>query len=156
MKYKFKKLDLSALPTEIHDDIDLECFLVKCSRVDSRRSLCVDFVDNIGVRNNEEVVENKGLSNTPVVHLGNDNLIWSMDDVCHNVVDGNGLEVVNCDDGGHGAEDVNWDDVKHRVESDEHVSEEFDRAKHPSVLPSSRLSRVSQESSLDVSEVELN
>ena len=58
-------------------------------------------------------------------------------------MDGNGLEVVNCDDGGHGVEDVNWDDVGHGVESDEHVFEEPNRAKHPSLLPSSRLSRVS-------------
>ena len=40
IKYKFKKLDMFALPMEIHDDIDFECFLVECSCVDSRSSMC--------------------------------------------------------------------------------------------------------------------
>ena len=47
LKYKFKHLDLFAFPLEIHNDIDVECFLFKCSRIESRSPLCVNFVDKL-------------------------------------------------------------------------------------------------------------
>ena len=71
-----------------------------------------------------------------MVHLGSDSLIWLKDDDCHDVVDRNGLKVVNCDDGGHGVEDVNWDDAGHGVESDQHSFKKPDYDEHPSLFPS--------------------
>lgn len=75
---------------------------------------------------------------------------------------------VNCDDDvdENRYEDVNWDDARHRVEDvfnandaenlDNINVEVGERAEQPSLIPSSRLSRVSSRTLSVVSEVELN
>ena len=47
LKYKFKMLDISAPPIEIQSDIDVECFIVECSWIESKSLLCVYFVDKL-------------------------------------------------------------------------------------------------------------
>ncbi|XP_052172298.1 uncharacterized protein LOC127788228 [Diospyros lotus] len=152
LKYKYKHSVPSALPLEIRNDTDVECFLLECSRIESRSPLCVDFVDRLLPRTEpKEVVA----ENSPLKCLGIDSPTSLKDEVNRDdALDGNGYEDVKRDDAGHGFEDAfNADDAENlyiiNVDS-------RDCAKQPTFLPSLRLSRVSAGTSSAASDVELN